>query len=320
MTVLQVTFQPFGVLNALRARFAIPFVVTLLLRIALFAPKETFVYKTLDGCTVMLAVAATAVSMLYFVLIESEDFGKIRSVFDSRPWRNTENVYLTSGSPTAANTQDATKRSTCPFTNKAPKGVCPICCTCTSRDGYHHGDPQKLHNAVGVSMIEYEMARKATEREDSPILGRVQLDALVNYRANYFFGTISPSCKGCYMKSWCWNVAYRMTWQSAIIAFNSMLATFIFKNDITIVYADLKNICLCVSAFFSVSTVCMQLSILATAVVFILEHPFMDKSSIPKWIDVSNATLMEWIYYFANPASKFGTVPTKKYWAWLEEK
>jgi 26S proteasome regulatory subunit N1 len=39
----------------------------------------------------------------------------------------------------------------------------------------------------------------------------------------------------------------------------------------TVVHTDLKNILLCISAFFSVSTLCMQLSILATAVVFILE-------------------------------------------------
>jgi hypothetical protein len=41
--------------------------------------------------------------------------------------------------------------------------------------------------------------------------------------------------------------------------------------QITVFFSDLKNILLTISAFFSVSTVCMQLSILATAVVFILE-------------------------------------------------
>jgi len=38
------------------------------------------------------------------------------------------------------------------------------------------------------------------------------------------------------MKTWCWNVAYRMTWQSAIISFNAMLCTFIFNEDVS----DLK--------------------------------------------------------------------------------
>ena len=60
-------------------------------------------------------------------------------------------------------------------------------------------------------MIEYDMARKATEREDNLVMGRIQLDTLLNYRGNYLFGTISPSCKGCYLKTWCWNIAYRMT-------------------------------------------------------------------------------------------------------------
>ena len=63
-----------------------------------------------------------------------------------------------------------------------------------------------------------------------------------------------------------------------------MLCTFIFYADITIFYADLKNMLLCISAFFSVSTLCMQFTILATAVVFIIEHPFMDDDSLPKWL------------------------------------
>lgn len=41
--------------------------------------------------------------------------------------------------------------------------------------------------------------------------------------------------------------------------------------QITTIFGDLKNILLCISAFFAVSTLCMQLKILATAVVFILE-------------------------------------------------
>lgn len=47
MTVLQITCQPFGIMNALRERFMIPFGLAFLLRVVLFAPKDTFVYKTL---------------------------------------------------------------------------------------------------------------------------------------------------------------------------------------------------------------------------------------------------------------------------------
>ena len=43
----------------------------------------------------------------------------------------------------------------------------------------------------------------------------------------------------------------------------------------------------------------------------------MDKNAIPKWLDVNNTAYMEWVLYFANPASKFGVVPTKKYWEWI---
>ena len=220
--------------------------------------------------TVMLATGTAMFSMVYFILLETDRFGKLRTAFDSRPWRNRENMYLSANLPVEVKPI----KSSCPFSAKAAKGTCPICSTCASRDGYHHGDPKALHNTVGIAMIEYGMARKAAEREDNPVMGRLQLDTLINYRGNYLFGTISPSCKGCYYKTWCWNVAYRMAWQSAIVSLNSMLCTFIFSADITIVYADLKNILLCVSAFFSVSTLCMQLTVLATAIVFILEHPF----------------------------------------------
>lgn len=45
MTVLQLTFQPFGILNVLRERFVIPVGVTCLLRVALLSPKDTYLYK-----------------------------------------------------------------------------------------------------------------------------------------------------------------------------------------------------------------------------------------------------------------------------------
>ena len=265
--------------------------------------------------TVMLATGTAMFSMVYFILLETDRFGKLRTAFDSRPWRNRENMYLSANLPIEVKPM----KSSCPFSAKAAKGTCPICSTCASRDGYHHGDPKALHNTVGIAMIEYGMARKAAEREDNPVMGRLQLDTLINYRGNYLFGTISPSCKGCYYKTWCWNVAYRMAWQSAIVSLNAMLCTFIFSADITIVYADLKNILLCVSAFFSMSTLCMQLTILATAIVFILEHPFMDNASLPGWLDVNNRIVMMIVHYFADPGAKFGVSPTKEYWEWLKE-
>ena len=265
--------------------------------------------------TVTLATGTAMFSMFYFIMLETDKFGKLRTAFDSRPWRNRENMYLCTALPSEVKPF----KSSCPFSTKTAKGTCPICSTCTSRDGYHHGDPKALHNTVGIAMIEYGMARKASEREDNPLMGRLQLDTLINYRGNYLFGTISPSCKGCYYKTWCWNVAYRMAWQSAIVSLNSMLCTFIFGTDITIFYADLKNILLCVSAFFSVSTLCMQLKIIATACVFILEHPFMDNASLPGWLDVNNTLLMAIVNYFADPAAKFGVAPTKEYWDWLKE-
>ena len=252
-------------------------------------------------------------SILYFVALETETYGKLRSVFDSRPWRNRDDVYLPASSVSPA----SGAANLCPFSNKMARGTCPICCSCTSRDGYHHGDPKRIHDVIGIAMIEYDMARKAAEGREGPLIARVQLDTLVSYRGNYLFGTISPSCKGCFIKTWCWNVAYRMTWQSAILAFNSMLCTFIFYADITIFYADLKNMLLCISAFFSVSTLCMQFTILATAVVFIMEHPFMDDDSLPKWLMVHKKLVMKWIHYFALPSAKFGIPATRKYWSWL---
>ena len=55
----------------------------------------------------------------------------------------------------------------------------------------------------------------------------------------------------------------------------------------------------------------MQLTIIATSVVFIIEHPFMDNAAVPKWIDLDNKMLMTIVYYFADPAAKFGVPPTK---------
>ena len=63
----------------------------------------------------------------------------------------------------------------------------------------------------------------------------------------------------------------------------------------------------------------MQLKILATACVFILEHPFMDNASLPGWLDVNNTIVMAILNYFADPAAKFGVGPTKEYWHWLKE-
>lgn len=52
MTILQVTFQPFGILNALRERFIIPLAVTCLLRVALFSPKESLVYNIIGTSSI----------------------------------------------------------------------------------------------------------------------------------------------------------------------------------------------------------------------------------------------------------------------------
>ena len=61
----------------------------------------------------------------------------------------------------------------------------------------------------------------------------------------------------------------------------------------------------------------MQFTILATAVVFIMEHPFMDDDSLPKWLMVHKKLVMKWIHYFALPSAKFGIPATRKYWSWL---
>jgi hypothetical protein len=60
-------------------------------------------------------------SMIYFVMLETERYGKLRSVFDSRPWRNRENAYLPASS--ASPVSGAANR--CPFSKKLARGVCP---------------------------------------------------------------------------------------------------------------------------------------------------------------------------------------------------
>ena len=100
--------------------------------------------------TVMRATGTAMFSMVYFILLETDRFGKLRTAFDSRPWRNRENMYLSANLPV----EEKPMKSSCPFSAKAEKGTCPICSTCASRDGYHHGDPKELHHTVGIAMIE----------------------------------------------------------------------------------------------------------------------------------------------------------------------
>ena len=154
---------------------------------------------------------------------------------------------------------------------------------------------------------------QASENTSKPRLGRVQLDTLIKYRGNFLFATISPCCKGCFMKAWCWTVGYRMVWQSTILGFNTMLCGYLFGEDVNVF--DLKSILLCLSMFFSISTICMLVSILATATLFI--------ANIRSWS----------LRKFRNPQLSSGSLselsrswrillpgmvnPTKTYWNWL---
>ena len=143
--------------------------------------------------------------------------------------------------------------------------------------------------------------------DEKPVLGRIQLDTLIACRANYLFATISRSCKGYYIKAWCRNVGYRMTWQSAILGFSTMMCTYLFGKDIKIFYADLRAVLLCTSVFFSISTLYMLVSVICTSIVFIHEHPaFMDADAIPKFLDLKNKRIKEWVYWFAEDYARFG--------------
>ena len=178
------------------------------------------------------------------------------------------------------------------------------------------GDPPILHTIIGDSILEHRLAMKASENVRKPKLGRIQLDTLINYRGNFLFGTISPSCKGCYIKAWCWTVGYRMVWQSTILGFNTMLCSYLFGDEVKLF--DLKSTLLCLSMFFSVSTVCMLLCILSTALVFIREHAFMQSDAVPKYLLQDLGTVPEkLISLMADPCAKFGSNPTKTYWNWL---
>lgn len=313
MTLAQLAFGPFGILNMLRGHFYVPVAVTLLVRCALLAPRGSLIYESTAAITTVTAAAVLLLVIILDLMIDTKKFGALQTEFDNRPWVNSSYFYRSK--PT-----DTGTRKVCPFTQNSAKGTCPVCCTCTSVDGYYHGDPYVLHELLGANMIEYRMAEAAAERNDNPVMGRIELDTLIQYKGNYVFGTLSPSCKGCYFKTWCWNVACRMVWQSAILACNLMISSYLFKGEITIFYVDLKNILLCASFFFTSSTVCMIIYTISTSIVFVMEHPFMDKKSIPQFIDINNAAIMEWVYYFAEPSAKFGVNPSRTYWGWLNPK
>ena len=269
--------------------------------------RKRTVYFTTGVAGLMLLVCAFA-----YILLDTDKYGKIRSSFDKRPWRNMKSLFQRTEEEEVFTNFNTIQ---CPFTNNPVRGTCPICCSLTHKDGYYHGDPYVLHE-FSSQIVEHEMAKEASAMDHKPVLGRIQLDTLIAYRANYLFATLSPSCKGCYYKTWCWNVGYRMTWQSAILGFNCMMCTYLFGEDIQIFYADLRAILFCMSMFFSVSTLYMLLALICTSVVFIYEHPhFMDLDAIPKFIDLkNNERVRSWVYWFADESARFGVNPTKSYW------
>ena len=247
-----------------------------------------------------------------YVLLDTDKYGKIRSSFDKRPWRNMNSLFQRTEEEEVFTNFNTIQ---CPFTNNPVRGTCPICCSLTHKDGYYHGDPYVLHE-FSSQIVEHEMAKEASAMDHKPVLGRIQLDTLIAYRANYLFATLSPSCKGCHYKTWCWNVGYRMTWQSAILGFNCMMCTYLFGEDIQIFYANLRAILFCMSMFFSVSTLYMLFALICTSIVFIHEHPrFMDPDAIPKFINMkNNEHIRSWVYWFADEGAVFGVNPTKSYW------
>lgn len=276
--------------------------------IYLFISKSHTVYFTTGVAGLMLLICALA-----FILLDTEKYGKIRSSFDKRPWRNMKSLFQRTEEEEIIDFNT----KTCPFTNDRVRGTCPICCSLTHKNGYYHGDPSVFHE-FSSQIVEHEMAKEASAMDHKPVLGRIQLDTLIAYRANYLFATLSPSCKGCYYKTFCWNVSYRMTWQSAILGFNCMMCTYLFGEDIKFFYADLRAVLFCMSMFFSVSTLCMLFSLICTSIVFINEHPqFMDTNAIPKFIDLKNERIKTWIYWFSDDRARFGINPTRTYFSFL---
>lgn len=78
----------------------------------------------------------------------------------------------------------------------------------------------------------------------------------------------------------------------------------------------LKSILLCLSMFFSISTICMLVSILATATLFIREHPFMVTSKVQE-PTTQFGFIERIIAVMADPSARYGVNPTKTYWNWL---
>ena len=181
------------------------------------------------------------------------------SSFDKRPWRNMKSLFQRTEEEEVFTNFNTIQ---CPFTNNPVRGTCLMYCSLTHKDGYYHGDPYVLHE-FSSQIVEHEMA-KNRRWITNQYWEEFQLDTLIAYRANYLFATLSSSCKGCYYKTWCWNVGYRMTWQSAILGFNCMMCTYLFGEDIQIFYADLRAILFCMSMFFSVSTLYMLFALICT--------------------------------------------------------
>lgn len=72
-------------------------------------------------------------SAICFLLLETEKYGRVRAVFDGRPWKNMKGLMEEPDNATSVES----KIKMCPFTGQEAHGTCPICHSIVSYDGYY---------------------------------------------------------------------------------------------------------------------------------------------------------------------------------------
>jgi hypothetical protein len=71
-------------------------------------------------------------SAMCFLLLETEKYGRVRAVFDGKPWKNMKGLMEELDNVTSVESK------MCPFTGQEAHGTCPICHSIVSYDGYYH--------------------------------------------------------------------------------------------------------------------------------------------------------------------------------------
>ncbi|KAL4422168.1 hypothetical protein ABPG77_006857 [Micractinium sp. CCAP 211/92] len=153
----------------------------------------------------------------YFLLLFYMTFWrKVEAFFAYTPWlRHNGRMHASVGGRKYA--------TRCPFTGEAPTMRCPSCGASVHDDAYHKPD-RLVSIAMGETVLRWDAAKLATEQDGDLGKARRTLDAILDFRGNMLFGTVTGCCTGCAHWQRCFNLLPRL---SLSMAFAGMFFAFI---------------------------------------------------------------------------------------------